>query len=532
MCPKLGTTATVDFAERLQAILASKGLTLYQVSQKSESLYGRSSPYFLPHNLYYDLRSGTFSPSIYQLSVLSRVSGHRLRDWLRVFGFDLEDIPRLQVLLPSNRTVLLNSSLNDPNAWISWLDNKDGNTSSPTIAPLSELLKFTHSRQLGSIPEIGNQGFLYAKIGREDALAFPDLLPGSIVRANPNLGNDLILRKNGSASPQIFLVEHGKGLCCCRLRVMGDSIIMPVSTQLPYAQIEFQVPHEARLLGVVDLEIRPLLKPEQPDIPEELARHWKPGPLVPEARLGRLLRSSRSKMNLSLREASAMSGQIVGLLGDQRYFVSPSSLSDYEVLDTPPRHFHKSVTLCSLYGLEFHSFVKTIGIEPEELGQESMPDHFMGRASPQVSLDRLGGNEKPNHGGFLGDLLRECGEVPFFLRDSIAGISGLPDVSLDDFFWTGGERNALHPYLIDALIVVVNRRKRKPVHFRSKPLWEQPVYAMLKRDGTYLCACCGTENGSLVVHPYSQKLYRPTQLRYHDDAEVVGQIVAIARKLL
>src|ERR1700704_4736411 len=57
---------TIDLAERIQSILALKDFTLYKVSQRSEKLYGRSSPYFLPHNLYFDLRGGTFSPSLYQ----------------------------------------------------------------------------------------------------------------------------------------------------------------------------------------------------------------------------------------------------------------------------------------------------------------------------------------------------------------------------------------------------------------------------------------------------------------------------------
>ena len=54
---------------------------------KDDELYGRSSPYFVPHNLYYDLTNETFSPSLHQLFALSRVSGYRLNDWLRVFGF-------------------------------------------------------------------------------------------------------------------------------------------------------------------------------------------------------------------------------------------------------------------------------------------------------------------------------------------------------------------------------------------------------------------------------------------------------------
>jgi len=69
------------------------------------------------------------------------------------------------------------------------------------------------------------------------------------------------------------------------------------------------------------------------------------------------------------------------------------------------------------------------------------------------------------------------------------------------------------------------------VHFRSKPPWQQPLYVVLKRDGTYLCACCSIENDTLVVHPYSQTLYRATRFRLHRDAEVVGRIVTVARKM-
>ena len=103
-----------ELAERVKSILASKNLTLYQVSERSAELFGRSSPQYLPHNLYYDLRQGSFSPSLFQLFAFSRISGYRLVDWLRVFGFDVEAIPRMQIQLSSKRTTLLDSSVEDP----------------------------------------------------------------------------------------------------------------------------------------------------------------------------------------------------------------------------------------------------------------------------------------------------------------------------------------------------------------------------------------------------------------------------------
>jgi hypothetical protein len=518
---------SADLAERLQAILASKHLTLNEVSQQSGALYGRASPYFLPHNLYYELRAGAFTPSIYQLAVLSRISGYRLHDWLYAFGFDLEEIPRLQVLLPANRTVLLNSSLVDSQACIRWLENRTDNSSVSGIAPLSGLMRLTQPKRLASILNFGTRGFLYAKVGREDAYAFPDLVPGSIVRIDPIQDDSRFARSNGATSSQIFLIEHGRGLCCSRLRVAGDSLIVPVGTSLPYTQVELRLPREARILGVADLEIRPLIKPDQPEVPKDLAKHWRPKALIQEPRLGHLLRGARTKMNLSLRDASLMSQRIAELLGDERYFVSASSLSDYEVLDTPPRHFHKVITLCAIYGLQLQSLLDAIGIAAHEMGKEPMPDHLAGR---RLRKDGSMGNETQIRTGFLEKLLEEVGEIPFFLRGAAKEISGI-DVSLEDCFWLGKERNPLHPYLANALLVVVNRRKRKPVHFRSRPLWEQPLYLIVKRDRIYVCACCGVENGSLVIHPYSQQLYRPTQLRYHDEAEVVGQVVTIVRRL-
>jgi hypothetical protein len=528
MCAEPKATIPVDLAERLQTILASKDLTLYQLSRRSESLYGRPSPYFLPHNLYYDLRSGTFRPSLYQLAALSRFSNYRFIDWVHALAFHVEDIARLQTFLPSKRTSLLNSTLEDPYCWIPWPENKVLLSPNPRIVPLSHLLQFTSYRRLGSLWNSESRDFLYVKIGREDTLAFPELLPGSIVRVNPNLGSDVILRSNGTTSDDLFLIEHCKGLCCCRLRVVGNRFIVPVSTQLSFAQVELRFPEEARCLGVVDFEIRPLAQVERPEVSNDLGRHWNPQPLRELATLSQLLRASRRKMNLSLRDVSALSRQATEVLANQQYFVSPSSLSDYETLDTAPRHFYKTVTLCAVYGLQLYSFLNAIGIEPASLGQEAMPDRFVGRISPQGEAAEM---REMHPAGFLKELLGECGNIPFFLLRSPEALTGLANITLDDCFWVGSEPNPLHPYLAKALLVVVNRRKRKPVHFRSKPLWEQPLYMILKRDGTYLCACCGLENGHLLVHPYSKELYRPIRLRYHDEAEVVGQVVTIAKKI-
>lgn len=518
-----------DIGERVRSILALRGLTLSQTCQRSEALYGRSSPYFVPHNFYYDLRAGSFSPSIHQFVALSRISGYRLPDWLRVFGSVIENIVRFQVALPSRRTILLDSSLVDPYAWIPWFENRGGNVPVPPTAPLAQLLRSSGPRQIRSLRGTSDRRFLYAKIGQQDALAYPVLVPGTIVRVNPNIPDDLAPRAN-RASSRYFLIEHSEGLFCCHLRAVGDNVLVPVSTKLSYGQVELQRPQEARLVGVVDLALRPALGFDPPEVPAELARQSKPRPLSRDVRVSALLRNARVTKRISLREASEMSRRIADILKDDRYYISPSSLCDYELRNTAPHRTQTAITLCSLYGLPLQTLFEAMRINLEDIGSEPMPDQFVSRVSPPESHENR--DVTIDRGGFLEHLLERWEEVPFFLRQSIGALSDLEDVSLDDFFWVGGKQDALHPYLKNGLLAIVNRRRRRPVHFASMPLRQQPVYVLLKRDGTYLCACCGIENGTLVVHPYSKDFHRAEVFRYRQDVEVVGQIVMIAGKLV
>ena len=515
-------------AERVRAILNGKELTLYRVSRESARVYGRSSPFFLPHNFYYDLRTGAFRPSIHQVVALSRISGYRVADWLRVFGYNLEDITRFQVLLSRKRTVVLDTTLTDINEFVPWLENRSDETRIPSIAPLGRLLNQASAQRIGSVQGSGPRRFLYARIGRDDVLAFPELVPGSIVRVNPEAVT-VTRRDNSQISDRIFLVEHSKGFCCSRIRVLGTNTIALFDNGLRFAQVELRCPEEARLCGAVDFEFRPLLQAEEPVVRKDLARHWKPQPLPAHESFGQLLKRTRRTKNLSLREAAQMSRAIAGILKDNRYITSSSSLSDYELHHTAPRDFHKIVALCSVYGLEFESVMRRIGVDLADTGTETMPDPYLSRTSCAAIAEKADtGNIRS---GFLEKLVHECQEIPFCLRHSLGHFFGSARVSLDDFFWVGGDDDPLHPYLKNSLIVMVNRRRKTPVHFLSKDLWQQPIYIVLKRDGTYLASCCRIEHGRLVVHAYTRDFRRDEQLRLHQDAEVVGQIVAIARRL-
>ena len=528
MQPQTQRRSNGELAERVRIILANRDLTLYQVSERSAALYGRSSPHYLPHNLYYDLRHAGFSPSLFQLFALSRISGYRLDDWLRVFGFDVGAIPRLQIQFSSKRTALLDSS-EYPHVLVPWLRNLGTQSPSEDVIPLSQSLEWTSPRPLASLARFTDKGFLYARIGYQDAWSFPELLPGSIVRVRPITMDEFLQRPRGEQSKGMVLLEHEKGLCCCHIRVVGTQRIAMVASQMPYAQMELDVPREARILGIADLEIHSLVRSEQPRVPKGFAKRWRPERLsaLPPG-LGPLLRQARLRMGLSFREASAISRQIANQLGDLSYFTAPGSLSDYESGNNPPRHVHKVIMFCVVYSLNFQTILQTLAMNPEDAGQEPIPQ-LLTEGTLSAGSESVWESGEMEQAGFLGKLLADFGEIPFFLRGSIAVLSGLRSPSLKDCFWIGGARGS-HPYLAGGILALVNRQKKKPNDCGSKPMWQQPLYIVLKRDGSYSCGCCSRENNSLVLHTYPGGVHRREQFRTRD-AEVIGKIVSVARKL-
>lgn len=528
MRPQTQRKSNGELAERVRVILANRDLTLYQVSERSAALYGRSSPHYLPHNLYYDLRHAGFSPSLFQLFALSRISGYRLDDWLRIFGFDVDAIPRLQIQFSSKRTAFLDSR-EDPHTLVPWLQNLGGKAPSQDVFPLSQFLEWTSLHPLASLVKFMDKTSLYLRIGHQDDWSFPELLPGSIVRVHPTSMEEFLQLPRKEQSRALVLLEHEKGLCCCHIRVVSTQRIAMVATQMPYAQVEFNVPQEARIIGIADLEIRSLLRPEQPVVPRQFAKRWRPEVLpAPPSDFGSLLRQARLRMGLSFREASEITREIANQLGDSSYFTASGSLSDYESGDNPPRHVHKVIVFCAVYSLNFQAILQSLGMSPRDAGQEPIPQVLTGKPV-SIPSDTSPEETEPDRTGCLRNLLDEFGEVPFFLRNSLKTISGLRSPSLKDCFWIGGARES-HPYLAGGILALVNRQKKKPNDCGSKPMWQQSLYIVLKRDGTYLCGCCSRENNSLVVHTYPGGVHQQEHFR-NRDAEVIGKIVAVARKL-
>ncbi len=526
----------MDRAEQIRQILSTRGLSLYRVSQQSAEIFGRSSRFHIPHNLYYDVADPSLIPTIHQMLALSHITNYRLYDWLAVFGFDLDHIFRLQLLVPKQRTTLLDSSIYDIHAWIPWFVDRPNKGPVPPIAPVGQFLASETPRRAAELSALNKRRFLYAKVGEGDVLAFPHLAPGSIVRIDGRRSGELLSEGKDNSAPWLFLVEHGSGFTCSQLVVLEKDRIVLHSPERPCAQLELRLGKEARILGVVDAEIRSLTGQRTVETPHRLAGLPKPPSLhAPhlQTSLKDLLRDSRLRVGLSFREASSMSRWIANRVSDQLYFAAPSTLSDYETLLAPPRHIQKIIALCILYCIDFQEFLRVCGLPLDQDGHDPIPDELVPRQPPNRSRDLhapIGQEHLPEHGGFLDSLLKQWEEVPLFLRDSLDEFTGLKNFSLSDVFWVGGDKVPSHPLLINATFAIVNRRIKNPA--QSKTACEPPLCLLLKRDGSYLCGCCALHQGMLIVRAYPGGRLATQQFKNGIDAEVIGQVTTVLRRLL
>jgi hypothetical protein len=229
-----------------------------------------------------------------------------------------------------------------------------------------------------------------------------------------------------------------------------------------------------------------------------------------------------------------MSRWIASTLSDELYFAAPSTLSDYETLSAPPRHIQKIITLCVLYCIDFREFLRASGLPLDHEGCDPIPDELVPRQLRKQSHGRVPSEEESSQRhGFLDSLMKQWEEVPLFLRHSLKELTNLKNFSASDVYWVGGEEAApIHPLLVNATFVVVNRRVKRPVQSAAKAVCDPPLYLILKRDGSYLCGRCDLHQGNLIVRAFPGGRLAAQQFKNGMDAKVIGRVTTILRRLL
>lgn len=514
-------------SETIRAILTTRGLSLAQVSRESRIRFAGRPLFHIAPNFYDALRHASFSPSLHQLYALSVLTAYRLEDWLQLFGFSLDDPARFQACWRHYRTVELDARISDRQAVVPWFEERYPVVLGTGLTSLSHWLSGRAFEPIDSLSSKIDPSFRYLQIGSRDAYAFPDLLPGSIVRIDSRVPAQQLLGREYAGS--ILAIEQSRGVLCSTFQAVGSSRIVLCPRQLPYAPIELELGTEAKILGVVDLEIRRIDSLEAPAVTKADGRVWKPEPLKPspaQAPVGDRLRQARIRSGMSFREASHRTEHVARILRHPAYFCSPGALSDLEARNLFPRHVHKLISLSAIYCISIEELMQVAGLPLADAGKEPMPSDWKA-----FSVGRVPNRPAEHSSAFLRAVEDQLGEIPLFLRNVLPELIGLPNLSVRDLFWAGSTSNVFHPYLRDSAFLAINRKSKTPAPSLTAPVWAQPLYVLELRDGNRLCAACSLQNGTLIVRPCTSRARDILRFRNQLDAEVLGKVIAIARRV-
>jgi hypothetical protein len=326
-------------ARQIKHVLKQAGLTVSRASVLTGMRYGKKTPYHVPATFLYKIRNG-ITPHVCQLVALSQVTGCRFSDWMNLCGFDLRLILSLQLEVHAERTALI--------------------TPAHPVSP--HYFSFVHE----SLRVERSDRYFFAKVGSLDNVVYPKLLSGSVVRADrcysPQVGTA------NHADELLWLVEHPGGLACCHVKRIDNQHIVLLPSRSPLSAWPLRLSSEARILGLIDLELRP-------HSTQQFGSGYRPMKTDMQAaipcgnnalRLSSLLRSSRARSGLTLRAAHQKTMRVAQLLQHPEYRIPLGLLSDYEASDRFPRHVAKIISLCVVYGIDFWQLMRAGGSQIDD----------------------------------------------------------------------------------------------------------------------------------------------------------------------
>ena len=327
-------------ALEIERVLKHARLTMLELSAQTRLRFGEESPYFIPKTFLYKQRIG-ITPHICQIAAFSEVTGYCFADCMSMCGFDLSLILQLQLRIPNERTTML--------------------VPGPGFPPGDSGTEETHVTGSSSLSR-----YCYAKIGSRDAVAYPAVHPGCIVRADRCFSQELLNHR--SSVKNLWLVEHPAGITCCWVKAVANSEVVLLPHRAPLSPWPLRLSTHARILGLVDSH----LDADQHGnfVTSHKLTDQNPPAFSPSVEhrttISRLLRLSRLRTGLTFREAHKMTLWIAAVLQDRNFGISVSLLSDYEAMNKLPRHIAKIITLCAIYGINPWEFLRAGGIEIQD----------------------------------------------------------------------------------------------------------------------------------------------------------------------
>lgn len=250
----------------------------------------------------------------------------------------------------------------------------------------------------------------------------------------------------------------------------------------------------------------------------------------PEA--GRMLKAARMRVRLSTREVERLSQKLAEEKKSQDYYISHAWLIDIEKRASTPS-IYKLYSLSVIYKCGYDEILAHFGIRLGDIAQEqtwlSLPrTHLLDGCFIEPSvISEIPSEikskillEKTN---LVSRMFHQWGGVP---------VSLLPHFDLRSFIYgyVGMEDLTLFPLIRPGSFVEIDAHQNQVDRGQWSNEFDRPIYFVELRD-SYACSWCEVGQGRLFLIPHPQSRRQVREVRFPNDAEIVGRVTAVSMRI-
>jgi len=247
----------------------------------------------------------------------------------------------------------------------------------------------------------------------------------------------------------------------------------------------------------------------------------------PEA--GKRLRAERLRARLSTRDVQELSKKIAQEKDNNHdYYISHGWLTEVENGEFTPS-IYKLYSLSLIYKCSYVKIMGFFGINlvhaVEEQRLVGLPHtHLVGPSAELVRQDivlpiELRKNVDFARTNLVSRMFETWGEIPVSLlqqMDLQRHLSGY--IGLEDY--------TLYPIIRPGSFVEIDARQNKVKAGNWQTEFDRPIYFVELRSG-YACSWCELVGNQLILVPCPQSRGQVRQLRYPNEAEIVGRVIVV-----
>ena len=250
-------------------------------------------------------------------------------------------------------------------------------------------------------------------------------------------------------------------------------------------------------------------------------------------RPGEQLRELRARLGVTTREVEECSRAIAGDHGNEEFYISNAWLTQLENKNSIPSIYKlfslsviyrtKFADLLGIFGIDLDSSARyqlTLPLQSTHLATLESPDPERAVTFP-VRFDKGFSMEQTS---LISRMVEVWGEVPVALIQKL-------DIRRCQYGYIGLDDYTMYPLLRPGSFVQIDSHPVRTPTADWRTEFDRPIYFIELRDG-YACSWCEMRGSqiTLIPHPLSGCTIR--QFAYPDEAEIVGQVTAVAMRLV